>query len=115
MPAWWEHESLRVHGDRLWMDGVALEELAREHGCSPREVDHALAHGFAPDEVSFNAGMLSDRDLAHVASRGVHCTLDSFSALRRYGARVPAHPQRRRRAGRPLPGGRQAPLARVLE
>jgi diaminopimelate decarboxylase len=57
--------------------------------CSPREVDHALAHGFTPEALSFNAGMLSDRDLAHVAARGVHCTLDSFSALRRYGARVP--------------------------
>ena len=147
MPTWWEHESLRVHGERLWMDGVALEDVAREHGtplyvysrstvrrqlrrledalarvtdryrifyamkanrcpgvlgavrevpgvgvdtCSPREVDHALAHGFTPEELSFNAGMLSDRDLAHVAGRGVYCTLDSFSALRRYGARVPA-------------------------
>lgn len=146
MPNWWEHESLRVHGDRLWLDGMALEDVAREHGtplyvysratvqrqlrrledalarvtdryrifyamkanrcpgvlaavrevpgigvdtCSPREIDHALAQGFAREDISFNAGMLSDRDLAHAASRGVHCTLDSFSALRRYGARVP--------------------------
>lgn len=58
--------------------------------CSPREVDRALAAGFAPGEISFNAAMLSDRDLAHVAGAGVACILDSFSALRRYGARVPA-------------------------
>jgi diaminopimelate decarboxylase len=58
--------------------------------CSPREVDLARQAGFAPAQISFNAGMLSDRDLAAVAGAGVHCTLDSFSALRRYGALVPA-------------------------
>jgi diaminopimelate decarboxylase len=57
--------------------------------CSPRELALALESGFTPERISFNAGMLSDRDLAQVASCGVHCTLDSFSALRRYGARVP--------------------------
>jgi len=58
--------------------------------CSPREVETALAAGFAPHEISFNAGMLSNRDLAALAESGVHCTLDSFSALRRYGDLVPA-------------------------
>ena len=58
--------------------------------CSPREVQAALANGFARDEISFNAGMLSSRDLAYLASSGVHCTLDSFSALRRYGEFVSA-------------------------
>jgi diaminopimelate decarboxylase len=57
--------------------------------CSPREVELALERGFGPEEISFNAGMLSDRDFARVAVHGVHCTLDGFSALRRYGARVP--------------------------
>jgi diaminopimelate decarboxylase len=57
--------------------------------CSPRELELALESGFTPERISFNAGMLSARDLAQIASRGVHCTLDSFSALRRYGARVP--------------------------
>ena len=56
--------------------------------CSPREVATALASGFTPAEISFNAGMLSNRDLAFVAETSVHCTLDSFSALRRYGERV---------------------------
>lgn len=58
--------------------------------CSPREVEAALAAGFPPELISFNAGMLSSRDLAHVAARGIYCTLDSFSALRRYGPLVPA-------------------------
>lgn len=58
--------------------------------CSPREVIYAMEHGFKADEISFNAGMLSNRDLATLAERGVHCTLDSFSALRRYGQLVPS-------------------------
>ncbi len=57
--------------------------------CSPRELELVLENGFSPERISFNAGMLSDRDLARVAARGVHCTLDTFSALRRYGAHVP--------------------------
>lgn len=56
--------------------------------CSPREVATARGAGFAADEISFNAGMLSDRDLDYLAHTSVHCTLDSFSALQRYGARV---------------------------
>lgn len=56
--------------------------------CSPREVMMALSHGFTAPEISFNAGMLSDQDLTYLAQGNVHCTFDSFSALRRYGARV---------------------------
>lgn len=56
--------------------------------CSPREVQLALSHGFRPDELSFNAGMLSNADLDFLARSGVHVTLDSYSALRRYGQRV---------------------------
>lgn len=58
--------------------------------CSPAEVELALHSGFSPERVSFNAGMLSDGDLDRVAAAGVPCILDSFSSLRRYGARVPA-------------------------
>lgn len=57
--------------------------------CSPSEVDWALAQGFSVEELSFNAGMLSDADLDRLAASGVRCTLDSFSSLRRYGQRVP--------------------------
>jgi diaminopimelate decarboxylase len=53
--------------------------------CSPREIEMARAQGFAPERISFTASMLSNRDLAAVARDGVHCTLDSFSALQRYG------------------------------
>lgn len=56
--------------------------------CSPREVQLALSYGFQIDELSFNAGMLSNQDLDFLANSGVHVTLDSYSALRRYGQRV---------------------------
>jgi diaminopimelate decarboxylase len=70
-----------------------LLELLGEEGvgvdvCSPRELDLALRSGFSPDRVSFNAGMLSNRDLDHVAKAGVHATLDALSGIRRYAARV---------------------------
>lgn len=57
--------------------------------CSPREVEHALAAGFAPDEISVTAGMLSDRDLRAFAEQGVHLNLDTRSVLRRFAAIVP--------------------------
>lgn len=58
--------------------------------CSPAEVRLALASGFAPHEISFMSGMLSERDVAVVAEAGVRCILDSHAGLRRYGRRVPA-------------------------
>lgn len=146
MTPWWLSDSLSVGPEALLMDGVSLDELAREHGtplyvysrasihrqleclrkalsqatddfriyyamkanrcpgvlsavrevpgtgvdaCSPREVSQALQQGFPVDAISFNACMLSNRDLAYVAERGLYSTLDSFSALRRLGARAP--------------------------
>ncbi|MEZ4710953.1 MAG: hypothetical protein R3A44_27390 [Caldilineaceae bacterium] len=59
--------------------------------CSPAEVELALACGFALTDISFNAGMLSNRDLARLAALRVHCTLDSFSALRRYAQCAAPH------------------------
>ncbi|MBI2567328.1 MAG: hypothetical protein HYV63_09885 [Candidatus Schekmanbacteria bacterium] len=63
----------------LKVAGVGLDT------CSPREVQLALACGCPREAISFNAGMLSDRDLRYLAEQQVHCTLDTFSALRRYG------------------------------
>lgn len=57
--------------------------------CSPREVQLALQSGFLASEISFNAGMLSMRDMKILAESEVHCTLDTFSALRRYATLVP--------------------------
>jgi diaminopimelate decarboxylase len=62
---------------------------------SPGEVEWALAAGFAPDEISVTASMLSDRDLARFVRHRVHVNLDTRSALRRWAAL----PGRGRRVG----------------
>ncbi len=57
---------------------------------SPGEVEWALAAGFAPEEISVTASMLSDRDLQRFVHRRVHVNLDTRSALRRWAA-LPDH------------------------
>jgi diaminopimelate decarboxylase len=147
---WWLGDALSVGPRGLELDGVALGDIAREHGTpvyaygartvrrrlgeirdalrgagapfrmlyaikacrfgpllqvirsegdvgidasSPGEVECALAAGFAPDEISVTASMLSDRDLQRFASRRVHLNLDTRSALRRWAA-VPGRGRR---------------------
>lgn len=68
----------------LSVPGVGLDT------CSPRELALAMQTGAGLEKISFNAGMLSHQDLIQIAESGVHCTLDSYSALRRYGSLVPA-------------------------
>ncbi|MBI2236312.1 MAG: diaminopimelate decarboxylase [Magnetospirillum sp.] len=58
--------------------------------CSPREVATALEAGFTAAEISVTAGMLSNRDFARFREQGVHLNLDTLSAIRRWGAMVPA-------------------------
>lgn len=70
-------ETIRAEGD------VGID------ACSPREVALALEVGFQRDEVSVTASMLSNRDLDRFAVQGVHLNLDTLSALKRYGTRVP--------------------------
>ena len=57
--------------------------------CSPGEIEHALAHGWAPDELSFTGTNLSERDLDSIVPSGVHVNLDLLSQLRRFGRRAP--------------------------
>ena len=73
----------------------AVLRVLREEGdvgidsCSPREVEHAFAAGFRPDEVTVTASSLTERDVAAFAAAGVHVNLDHPTAIRRYAARVP--------------------------
>lgn len=58
--------------------------------CSPNEVEHAIACGFAAEDISFTAGSLSDRDLQRLSRiRGLAMTCDSMSVIRRWGALGP--------------------------
>jgi diaminopimelate decarboxylase len=74
------------HGDVL---RAVREAGADIDVCSPREAQRALDHGFAADQISLTASMLSNRDLDALVAMGIHVNLDSRSALRRYGERVP--------------------------
>jgi diaminopimelate decarboxylase len=57
--------------------------------CSPGEVDHALAHAFATEEISYTGTNLSERDIDALLRTGVHVNLDLLSQLRRWGRRAP--------------------------
>jgi len=57
--------------------------------CSPGEVDHAIANGWTPDEISFTGTNLSERDLDALLPTGVHLNLDAVSQVERVGRRAP--------------------------
>jgi diaminopimelate decarboxylase len=60
--------------------------------CSPDEVDLALRSGFTPPEISYTGTNLSPRDLDRILAVPLVLNLDSLSAIRRVGARVPGRP-----------------------
>ena len=55
--------------------------------CSPGEVEHALAHGWRPDEISYTGTNVSEQDLDAVFARGVHVNVDLLTQLERVGRR----------------------------
>lgn len=57
--------------------------------CSPGEVEHGLAHGFTPSELSYTGTNVSERDLDVILRHGVHVNLDLVSQIHRYGRRAP--------------------------
>jgi diaminopimelate decarboxylase len=57
--------------------------------CSPGEVEHALANGWRPEEISFTGTNLSERDLDVLLPTGVHLNLDAVSQVERVGRRAP--------------------------
>lgn len=57
--------------------------------CSPGEVEHGLAHGFLPPELSYTGTNVSESDLDVILRHGVHMNLDLVSQIHRYGRRAP--------------------------
>ena len=57
--------------------------------CSPGEAEWALAHGWAPSEISYTGTNLSDRDLDRILPTGVHVNVDLLTQLDRVGGRSP--------------------------
>jgi diaminopimelate decarboxylase len=57
--------------------------------CSPREVLHALEHGWRPEEISYTGTNVSHRDLDVLLEHPVHINVDLLSQLERLGRRAP--------------------------
>ena len=57
--------------------------------CSPGEVEHGIAHGFLPSEISYTGTNVSESDLDVILRHGVHMNLDLISQIHRYGRRAP--------------------------
>ena len=56
--------------------------------CSPGETEWALAHGWAPEEISFTGTNVSEADLDRLLPTGVHLNVDLLSQLDRVGRRA---------------------------
>jgi len=86
---WRIHYAMKANRHTGVLSTLRAEGDVGIDACSPREVGRALAHGFAPNEVSATIYAPSDRDLDAYAGVGVHLNVDARSALRRWGQRVP--------------------------
>jgi diaminopimelate decarboxylase len=82
--------------------------------CSPGELDWALEHGWATDEISYTGTNLSARDLARIVPTGCHVNVDLLSQLERFGRAAPGRPVGIRvnpRAGATHAGGNESAYA----
>lgn len=74
---------LRALGSADDPGGVGID------ACSPREVTHALEHGWRAEEISYTGTNVSERDLDVVLAHPVHVNVDLLSQLERVGRRAP--------------------------
>jgi diaminopimelate decarboxylase len=74
---------LRDLGEPGTPDGVGID------ACSPGEVLHALANGWAPETISHTGTNVSERDLDVLLARPIRLNLDGVSQLERVGRRAP--------------------------
>ena len=82
--------------------------------CSPGELEWALEHGWAPEEISYTGTNLSDRDLTRIVPTGCHINVDLLSQLERVGRAAPGRTVGIRvnpRAGATHAGGSESPYA----
>ena len=57
--------------------------------CSPGELEWALEHRWAPEEISYTGTNLSDRDLTRIVPTRCHINVDLLSQLERVGRAAP--------------------------
>jgi diaminopimelate decarboxylase len=74
---------LRGMGEPGTPDGVGID------ACSPGEVLHALANGWAPGAISHTGTNVSERDLDVLLAHPIRLNLDGVSQLERVGRREP--------------------------
>jgi diaminopimelate decarboxylase len=74
---------LRGLGDPGTPDGIGID------ACSPGEVLHALANGWAPETISHTGTNVSERDLDVLLAHPIRLNLDGVSQLERVGRRAP--------------------------
>ncbi len=74
---------LRGLGEPGSMDSIGID------ACSPGEVLHALANGWAPEEISHTGTNVSERDLDVLLAYPIRLNLDGVSQLDRVGRRAP--------------------------
>lgn len=84
------HYAMKANRFEPVLDVVRKEQDIGIDACSPREIERARTAGFSPDEISFHATMVSDRDMTAVAASGVQVIFDTRSALRRWASISPA-------------------------
>ena len=97
---------LRFLRDRVPFVGIDV--------CSPGELEWALEHGWAPEEISYTGTNLSDRDLARIVPTGCHLNVDLLSQLERVGRSAPGRAVGIRvnpRAGATHAGGNESAYA----
>lgn len=74
---------LRGLGEPGTPDGIGID------ACSPGEVLHALANGWAPEAISHTGTNVSERDLDVLLAHPIRLNLDGVSQLERVGRRAP--------------------------
>ena len=74
---------LRALGEPGTRDGLGID------ACSPGEVLHALANGWAPEAISHTGTNVSERDLDVLLAHPIRINLDGVSQLERVGRRAP--------------------------
>jgi diaminopimelate decarboxylase len=82
--------------------------------CSPGELEWALEHGWAPEEISYTGTNLSDRDLSRIVPTECHLNVDLLSQLERVGRTAPGRTVGIRmnpRAGATHAGGNESAYA----
>jgi diaminopimelate decarboxylase len=83
------HYALKANRHPAYLSRLRLLGTIGIDACSPQEVSLAVGAGWKPEEISYTGTNLSERDLDVVLAHPVILNLDSLSAIRRVGGRVP--------------------------